>query len=387
MPTKNKIEDIPVIDVDTHYNEPFDLWTSRAPEKLRGRVPEVKIIDGKEQWVIEGDKVLFPGSGCCVIRKDGSKMRGGMSLDKFDDMTVAATDPAERIKWMDDHGIHAQVIYPNLIGFTIDNLLGQVKDPELLNFSVRAWNDYMGEVKAMSNNRLFPQALIPIWDADAAVKEAIRAHDELGLTGINVAAGADAHGLPSLSHHSNDPLWAVAEERGLSVNFHIGGGGVVTETWDMSPLLSFATLSTTAISSNIRCVINLIFSGLLDRFPKLNFCSVESGFGWIPFILELMEYQFDENGITELELRPTEYFKRQIYASYWFEKTPKKDIERLSIDNVMFETDFPHPTCLYPDIREHINSSLGEFSYADQRKILCENASRLYHIPIPGAEK
>lgn len=383
MTTANTIEDIPVIDVDTHYNEPLDLWTSRAPKHLKDRVPRVEEVNGVQQWVIEKDTVLFPTPGCCVIREDGSKLRGGMSLDKYQDMIPAATDPHERLKWMDANGIQAQVIYPNLIGFAIDLFLGQVDDHEMRTFCVQAWNDYMGEVQAIGNGRLFPQALIPIWDQELAVKEAIRAHEELGMTGLNVPSGPDAHGLPSLSHPSNDKLWAVAQERNMSINFHIGGGGVSTETWDMSPLRQFATLSTTAISSNVRCIINLIFSGLLDRFPRLNFVSVESGFGWIPFMLELMEYQVDENGVTEMELRPTEYFRRQIHASYWFEKTPKDAIEKIGIDNVMFETDFPHPTCLYPNIREHINSSLGEFSYEDQRKILCENASKLYHIPLP----
>jgi predicted TIM-barrel fold metal-dependent hydrolase len=379
-----KLGDIPIIDVDTHYNEPLDLWTSRAPAKLKARVPRVELVNGEQQWVIERDVVLHPRPGCCVIRDDGSKLYGDMSLRRFEEMHPAATDPRARLQWMDEHGIHAQVIYPNLVGFAIEPFMLNVKDPELRNFCVRAWNDYMGEVQTIGEGRLFPQALMPVWDPEECVREAIRARDELGMTGLNVPSGPDAYGLPSLSHASFDGLWSVAQEREMPINFHIGGGGVNYNPWDMNAANVIAAISTVGVASNIRCLANLIFSGLLDRFPRLNFVSVESGFGWIPFMLELCEYQFDENGVTSLELRPKEYFKRQMYASYWFEKNPANAIAQIGDDNLMFETDFPHPTCLYPGARDHIALSLGALPTSTQRKILWDNAARVYHVPLPA---
>jgi predicted TIM-barrel fold metal-dependent hydrolase len=379
------IREIPIIDVDTHYNEPHDLWTSRAPASLRDRVPRVKNVNGIDSWVVERDAVLFPYSGVCVIRRDGSKMYGELSLRNFDEMHPGATDPRARLAWMDAQGIQAQVIYPNLIGFVIEAFLTRISDPQLREFCIRAWNDYMGEVQAIGAGRLFPQALVPFWDPKLAVREAIRAHEELGMTGLNLPSGADACGVPSLSHPSYDPLWEVAQDRGMSINFHIGGGGVNVKPWDMvSPSAHAASLTTSSISSNIRCLTNLIFSGLLDRFPNLNFVSVESGVGWIPFLLELCEYQYDENRVTGLQLRPKEYFRRQIYAAYWFEQDPTAAIERIGTDNLMFETDFPHPTCLYPGIHEQIERSLGHVTPESRRKILCDTAARVYHVPLPA---
>ncbi len=385
MSDQTLLNGVPIIDVDTHCNEPLDLWTSRAPAKLRDRVPRVESVNGSDKWVIERDAVLYPRPGVCVIRADGSKAYGEMSLSEFSEMHPGATDTAARLAWMDEQGIHAQVIYPNLVGFAIDSFLSKVHDAELRSFCVRAWNDYMGEVQEAGGERLYPQALVPVWDPELSVREVIRAHEELGMTGINVPSGADAHGLPSLSHPSFDPLWEVAQDKGMSVNFHIGGGGANITSWDMvSDTANLASRSTVAISANVRCLVNLIFSGLLDRFPRLNFVSVESGFGWIPFILELCEYQYDENAVKGLELRPFEYFQRQIYASYWFENDPTYAIEKLGEDNLMFETDFPHPTCLYPDIRQHAEASLAKVGPEIQRKILCENAARVYRIPLPN---
>ena len=136
---------------------------------------------------------------------------------------------------------------------------------------------------------------------------------------------------------------------------------------------------------NMVCLINLIFSGLLDRFPKQKFVSVESGIGWIPFMLQAIEYQMNESmpGGGAMKLRPTEYFRRQIYASFWFENDAARAVQEIGADNVLFETDFPHPTCLYPNVREHAEASLEGLCEADQRKVLYENAARVYQVPLP----
>jgi predicted TIM-barrel fold metal-dependent hydrolase len=128
--------------------------------------------------------------------------------------------------------------------------------------------------------------------------------------------------------------------------------------------------------------VNLIFGGLLDRYPSLNFVSVESGLGWLPFVLESAEYQVAENGI-QLQLRPREYFRRQIYASFWFESDDVPHaIKKLGADNVRIETDFPHPTCLYPGARKKIEDVLAPLPEADQRKLFYGNAARVYNLAV-----
>ena len=191
------------------------------------------------------------------------------------------------------------------------------------------------------------------------MKELERAQDELGLTGIVITDFTEPWGLPPLSHPHWDPLWDAAQSRGVPVNFHIGSGGGPMRLWgSYPPARAFAALSTMAQMGNLVCIVNLISSGLLDRFPRLNFVSVESGIGWLPFMLESLDYQFVENGVDDLKLRPTEYFRRQIYGSYWFESNPEPAIDWIGEDNLMFETDFPHATCLYPGVKETKERSL-----------------------------
>tara|TARA_Y100000994_G_C15402208_1_gene322199 strand:+ start:100 stop:585 length:486 start_codon:yes stop_codon:yes gene_type:complete len=151
------------------------------------------------------------------------------------------------------------------------------------------------------------------------------------------------------------------------------------------PERSLAITSIALFLGNFRVIINLIFSGLLERYPSLNFVSVESGIGWIPFLLEAMDYQFEETVPSErdlLKMKPSDYFKRQIKASFWFEDFgPRAAIETIGEDSVMFETDFPHPTCLYPKAQEHITEVLTDLDERVRRKVLHDTAANLYNLP------
>ena len=139
---------------------------------------------------------------------------------------------------------------------------------------------------------------------------------------------------------------------------------------------------------NARVIANFIYSGLLDRYPRLKVVSVESGVGWIPFILDALDYQAEENNVDHLSMKPSDYFRRQIYACFWFESQREflHDVDRLGVDNCMFETDFPHPTCLYP---QPLNGIAEVFSQHDvpwdvRVKLLSGNAAKVYNVDLPA---
>ena len=131
--------------------------------------------------------------------------------------------------------------------------------------------------------------------------------------------------------------------------------------------IKLALGSTMLFLSNARVLVNLIVSGLLERFPTLKFVSVESGVGWIPFILEALEYSIAEAGAGgggRLSMTPLEYFRRQVYACFWFERADLvAAVRRVGVDNVMFETDFPHPTCLFPAPLETAERDMAELKH------------------------
>lgn len=384
------LDEIPIIDIDSHYTEPADLWTSRAPASLRDQVLRVeKNSDGNQRWVVGRDIVLGP-LGFTVVRRDGSKLKGDFSLDDYDEMSEAAYDPKARVRLLDELGIWGQILYPNALGFAGHGVM-RIEDEALRRFCITGYNDAMAEVAEAGGARLFPQAVLPFWDIDLCVAELRRAKEELGLVGFTMTDAPEQWGLPALHDPHWDPLWDTAQGLGTPVNFHIGAGtppGALSwPGYDMGRTM--ASTSVLMIMSNMRCITNLICSGLLDRFPSLNFVSVESGVGWLPFLIEACEYQIAENMGPQrggLELRPGEYFRRQIYASFWFEKQGLAPaIKVLGEDNLMFETDFPHPTCLYPDVRERVSESLSELPLRVQKKVLYETAARVYDLDVPSS--
>jgi len=373
---------IPIIDVDTHYTEPPDLWTALAPAGLKARAPRVTSdTDGNQAWIVDENLQLGP-VGYCVIRADGSKALGTTTLNRLEEMHPGASDPDARLQVMDEHGIGKQILYPNVLGFA-GSFVMNVRDVPLRNFCVQAYNEHAAGLQRHSEGRLLPQAMLPIWDMDLTVSEVVRCHEEYGLTGIVLTDSPELWQLPTLSETYWDPLWTEAQDRGLPVNFHIGGGASIGNLWaGMDTPTAIAAMSSLADITNMRCLVNLIFSGLLDRFPQLKFVSVESGMGWIPFLLELTTYQVGQNGVSHLSLTPLEYFQRQIYASYWFETDVAYAVERLGPDNIMFETDFPHPACLYPSVQDQVQRSLGGLPESVQRKILYETAARVYQVSV-----
>ena len=87
---------------------------------------------------------------------------------------------------------------------------------------------------------------------------------------------------------------------------------------------------------------------------------------------------------SEWELLPSEYFARQVYSTYWFEQVaPTKLLGEIPVDRILFETDFPHPTCLYGNVHEKIETSLAGATDEQRRRILWANAAELYGVEAP----
>jgi predicted TIM-barrel fold metal-dependent hydrolase len=380
-----------VVDADSHWSEPPDLFTKRAPAEYRDRVPRVEEVDGQPMWVFDGHPVgRFSAAG--VIARDGSKESSHKALFEWsiDQVHVGAYDPKVRLEVLDQCGISAQVIFPSTIGLGGQDL-GMVNDHVLTRLAVEIYNDAMAEIQADSNNRLLPMPLMPAWDVDACVTEAKRVAG-LGMRGVNMTSDPQDLGAPDLASRAWDPFWEVCSELRLPVHFHIGASVTAMTFFGKYPWASHPMNTQLAIGGtllfigNARVVTNVILSGMFDRHPDLKVVSVESGVGWIPFILETLDYEMAENApkeLAELSKKPSEYFGSNMYATFWFENNRNKLpdlIEAVGEDSILFETDFPHPTCLYPNPLESVAAKMATLSPDARAKILGENARRLYRL-------
>jgi predicted TIM-barrel fold metal-dependent hydrolase len=377
---------IKIVDSDTHISEWEDLWTSRASPQLRERVPQQKLVDGNWKWVIDGHRSLGAAFPMCVVGNDGAKANGHEFLKwRLSDATPAAHDVKARLTYMDEAGITAQIAYPNLLGFSGHEAARA--DEELRIISIKIYNDAMAEFQEQSGNRIFPMILLPWWNVVDSVAEARRCA-AMGMRGININPDPHSQGLPELGDRHWYPLWEACVDLDLPVNFHIGTSDDSVSLFGKRawPKHAFAAQlafgSLTMFMENMQVLANILLSGFLEDFPTLRIVSVESGIGWLPFALEGLEYQMRESGI-RYKTRPIDVFRRQIYGSFWFERANVVATSRqLGIDNVMFQTDFPHPTCLHPAALSHCAEVAASYTADERRKVFGDNARRVYKLPI-----
>lgn len=390
--------DIKVVDADTHYSEPHDLWTSRVPEKYLEAVPHVVTDDdGGQRWVYNNGETLYPRAGAgSVIREDGSKqalLDWDMQNDSMPihEIHPGSYDVQARLELMDKQHVWAHIMYPNLTGFGAHKLI-RLPDQSIAQLIVSVYNDACAEMQEQSGGRLFPMALVPFWDMDACLVEVRRAA-AMGLRGITMSSEPYSSGvMPDLSDHHWNPLWGLCSELELPVNFHVGSSDFGVDAFFKGAWPGLGSVERHIVGSvqielhNAKVLSNLLVSDLLVRYPDLKMVSVESGIGWIPYVLERLEYQLLESSLDGREWalpRPTELFRDHLYACFWFEEAaPSRLLDLIGVDNVMFETDFPHPTCLWPSPVEHALRVLEPWGPEVQRKVMSENAAKLYHLPL-----
>jgi predicted TIM-barrel fold metal-dependent hydrolase len=378
-----------IIDADSHVTEPADVWTSRVPSRYREDVPRVVRRGTADTWVL-GEESLTPVG---VTAPAGWPTFPPNYPQTYADCHPGAYDAKARLDYMDGAAIWAQVLYPNVGGFGSQNFL-KMPDEELKLLCVSAYNDFLLEWASADLQRLLPVVATPFWDVPATVKEIERCA-ALGARGILFTGEPQRYDLPVMGSRHWDPLWEAARDTRLPIHFHIGNAGSTLE--DASPQRYAehgipAAQAYTAVSlfmkNGVQCS-DLITSGVLNRYPELKFVSVESGIGWLPFMLEATDYSWlgafrPGRQRTEQDVLPSELFRQSVFVTYWFESVaPKHFLDVVPIDNVLFETDFPHTTCLFGNIQETIESGLGHVDPEARQKILWENAARLYGIVEP----
>ncbi len=386
------VEQIEVIDVDTHLVEPPDLWTSRLSSRWGELVPHVAWDDTKQEeaWFIGGQRL---GAAASASMAGWSEYPPDHPR-RWSDADPASWDAPLRLARMDQYGIHAQVLYPNVALFNSGMIRG-LDDRELQLELVRAYNDYQSDWASAAPNRLLPMTSLPFWDLDASIAELHRCADA-GHRGVIFTQDPGFFGLPVLTDRRWDPLWAAAQERRLPINFHIASADLSLMQSaghpDNGPHANYASMGVSFFMGNARTIAQLVCGGICHRFPELDFVSVESGIGWIPFALDALDWQWKNCGVglehPEYDLLPSEYFRRQIYGCFWFERESiAYAIERLGDDHILFETDYPHPTSMSPGPattaiapNQYIEEVFAGLPAPTARKVLHDNAARLYHL-------
>ena len=254
----------------------------------------------------------------------------------------------------------------------------RLDDPEAAVEVMRIYNEWLADFCHTHPDRYAGLASIPNQPVEAAVEEVTRILKRGGVRGLDVANSPD---MPPLWDPQWAPLWDVVNEARLPVHFHTIGGQRPDFT-KLPPLLGRVAHAVHITGFQIHMatiLMSLIFGGVLERYPALRVVIGESGIGWIPYILERMDAEWeDQFKDLALSLRPSEYWRRQCKATYQTDRVGIKLLDEIGIDNVMWGSDFPHPDGVWPDSREVIQRELGHLPADVRRKVVCENAGRFY---------
>jgi predicted TIM-barrel fold metal-dependent hydrolase len=388
---------IPIIDADTHLTEVPDLWTARVPSKLREYAPYVDVHPqtGQRRWRL-GDTWLAGDTGFSRIPGEQDERSFPAS---WADVDPACYDNKARLAWMDAHGMAAQVIYPNFLAFEGHAVMA-LKDLTVQVGLIQTYNDYLAEFASIAPNRFILLCSLPFWNIDASIAE-MRRCKAMGFKGVLWAATMNRHKLPQFYDTYWDRFYAEAQELGMSINFHVGVGyteddsnAAIQKSVEPDPRdLTYRTAI--GFQSNARTIAKLILFEVCERFPRLNFVSVESGFGFVPFLIEALDWQWTHVDGPEKRpdmLLPSEYFRRQIFSMFWFETGTLSQLPDWA-DNTMFETDFPHNTSLVPDSRLSPDPATLAGQHVDRfgpeimSKVLSGNAARVYDVDLSAFTK
>ncbi|MET0240278.1 MAG: amidohydrolase family protein [Sphingobium sp.] len=380
-------EGIKIVDCDTHFTEPADLWTANAPAGMKDKMPHVRRIDGADQWYV-GDK-HFGSIGGNVIAKDKNKLLGKLAFDNYDEIDPGSYDLTSRLQAMDAMGVWAQICFQNG-GVTQAGSLVALNDEPLAMAITQIYNNACADRMKASGGRIYGMGTLPYWDKNLSIKEMRRMID-IGVKGVVLPDRPERLsegyvGTDGKVSHFWEEIFEMCDATGTPLNFHLNASlDANSAIWDN---LGFdQRLPIHALLHHIGCAAtmsNFMVSGILDRYPNLKIGLIESGAGWVPFWLEAMEHQLSEFRTAEnrgLKMSPKEYFKQHFWVSFWFETVaPTKLLDEIGVDKLMFETDYPHPTSLYPGVQDKLVSILGDQPYATRKQVLETNAVNLYNL-------
>lgn len=379
------------IDADTHITEPGDVWTSRLPSRFQDDAPRmIRRDDGMDVWQFGGAARQIPVGATALA---GWPEPFPSIPRNLDECAPGAYDASARLAYMDEIGAWAMALYPNIGGFGSETFLG-LKDPELMLACVRAYNDWLIEWIEPDPRRFVPVMATPFWDVDATVKEIQRCAG-LGHRAILFTAAPQDFDMPFLGDAHWNPIWAAAQDVDLPISLHIGSGDFQDQLMQPGRFAahgigpSTVSGSMSILLANAIQMMDIVMSGILPRNPKLRMVSVESGIGWLPFVREALDHGFDYANCSqekpEFTKHPSDYMREQIWSCTFFEEFSTNHLlDEIGTDRVLFETDYPHPICLYgTEVREKIDAAFGELDPNTRERVLFGNAADLYSVEKP----
>ncbi|NLA34269.1 MAG: amidohydrolase [Actinobacteria bacterium] len=390
-----------IISVDDHVVEPPHVWETWLPAKYRDRGPKVerrgigamKHIGGgvyeqsfdpdgpqADCWVYE-DLVYIHKRHVAAVGYSRDEMT--MTPMTYDEMRPGCYDPKARVEDNAMNHVDASLCFPTFPRFC-GQTFTEAKDREVGEACVYAYNDWMVEEWCGdSNGALIPLIIVPLWDAELAAKE-VRRNAARGVHAVCFSEIPPHLGLPSIHSGFWDPFFRACEETNTTINMHIGSSSRMPATSPDAPVAVAASLS---FNNSMASLCDFLFSGVFVRFPNLKVAYSEGQIGWLPYILERVDDVWSEHrawgGVADvLPNPPSSYYYSNVFGCFFRDNHGLESLHRIGVDNVTFETDYPHTDSTWPNTLEVATKMMGHLPEDVQYKILRGNAIRMLHLDI-----
>jgi predicted TIM-barrel fold metal-dependent hydrolase len=364
--------DYKLVSGDSHVNEPPNLWQSRVPAKFKDRAPRMERFEQGDAWVIEGaiDPINFGLNQCASDPPEKTT-----AWIKWEDCRRGGYDPAARVAELDEDNVDAELLYPTpRVG---NATFWNNEDRDFHLACIRAYNDWLSEEYANhAPDRLFGLAMMPTSGTKDALDEFDRALALPGMQGI--VLGQYPHGGGLISEE-DDPFWAAAEKAGVPVSIHVAFATLPAgdRSRPSAPQGEFRNTDAPVRASQ------LIYSGVFDRFPKLQVVFAETDCGWVPYAREQLDVVVGrglKRDIYKAKELPSYYFSRNLSWVFITDVAGLRMRDQIGVDRMLWSSDHAHSFSHYPETWKYIDKQFVGIAADEKHALLAGNALRLYGI-------
>ena len=367
-----------IISGDDHVIEAPDLWTSRVEPKFRDRAPRIVRMDDADWWVCQDVRMSSMQGGSQAGMRQDTPERMKVT-DVYENVRPGGYNPDERIKDMDTDGVDVSIIYPTS-GL---QLFGRVPESDLLTSLFAAYNDWITEYCKPYPKRLKGLGCVNVDDLESGIAELERCAN-MGLAGVLVTV------YPPESREYDspeyEPLWAAAQDLGMPLSLHIG-------TNRPGPGQDFGVNRNMSASAQTNCdhwarmsIGHIIFSGVFERYPKLQVGSIETELSWVPHFLDRLDYTYQQRAPRDTWYRfkeamlPSQYFHRNVFVGFQEDSLGIRLRDIIGIDNLTWGSDYPHQESTWPYSHQVLEEILADCTEDEKAKIAGGNAARIYNL-------
>jgi len=390
-----------VISGDSHVDMswlPGDLFVKNCSKpKLRDLMP--RIVETKDglRWIAEKDNVLgvAQSAGFEFIKPQPGRWRrtDKMLAAGFYDGPARPVDPELRLKDMMTDGVDCEILYG------ITGAGKNLHQDDVIAEVYRTYTDWANEFAGSYPGRWYVLAPLPFHDGKLAAAEARRASKLKYVRGFDLMASQCKHPIYARDGYW-DELWEVVNDTGLSISSHLGGGRIPVQDppggstafviegrkANQNEIAWRGVMGALGQLSGVQYMCAFLMNGACQKYENFKFVMGEAGTGWIPFILNRLDHAYSEQYFERIVKNPpmpeppSYYWARQGYTTFQEEPSAGQLAHLVGINNVMWGSDYPHPDSTWPDSQEVIHEALGNLKPADLKKVLRDNAIKLYNV-------